>query len=435
MKQAGIITIILSVATALCTASAGASNLPEPVLPAGVGVNIHFTRDHEKDLDLIAAAGFKFVRQDFFWSSIERSKGVYDWSEYDDLVTQLERRGMRAYLILDYSNPLYEDDVHATNPLTGLPERHTTASPQHEDSVAAFASWAAAAAKHFHGRGVIWEIWNEPNIAFWKPKPDVAQYTRLALATSRAIRKADPDATIVGPATSGFPWDFLESVFKSGVLEYLDAVSVHPYRPPSQSPERAAAQYKRLRTLIEAYAPEGKKGMPILSGEWGYSSNTKGVSREQQANFIARQQLANLLSGVPLSIWYDWKNDGNDPAENEHNFGIVMPDLTPKPAYTGIQTLTRELAGCRIAHRFDTGNTNDFVLVLSKGEGQDKIAAWTIREPHQVPLPLKKSTGAALEFVNGSGQKGTVQIENGHALLPLDGAPKYIDLQGCEISD
>jgi hypothetical protein len=25
-------------------------------------VNIHFTRGHERDLDLIAAAGFKFIR-------------------------------------------------------------------------------------------------------------------------------------------------------------------------------------------------------------------------------------------------------------------------------------------------------------------------------------------------------------------------------------
>ena len=38
---------------------------------------------------------------------------------------------------------------------------------------------------------------------------------------------------------------------------------------------------------------------------WGYSSNTKGVSLAQQADFIARQQLSNLLNGVPLSIWYD----------------------------------------------------------------------------------------------------------------------------------
>ena len=47
----------------------GASEIPEPVLPAGVGVNIHFVTGHEKELNLLAAAGFKFVRMDFGWTA------------------------------------------------------------------------------------------------------------------------------------------------------------------------------------------------------------------------------------------------------------------------------------------------------------------------------------------------------------------------------
>ena len=83
--------------------------------------------------------------------------------------------------------------------------------------------------------------------------------------------------------------------------------------------------YKRLRQLIEQSAPnEAKKKIPIISGEWGYSSNrVAGVSLEKQADFIARQQLSNLLHEVPISIWYDWKNDGEDVNEREHNFGTV----------------------------------------------------------------------------------------------------------------
>ena len=40
------------------------------------GVNIHFVTGHEKDLDLIAAAGFKFIRMDFGWQGTERVKGT-----------------------------------------------------------------------------------------------------------------------------------------------------------------------------------------------------------------------------------------------------------------------------------------------------------------------------------------------------------------------
>ncbi len=281
-----------------------AEGLPDLVLPEGVGVNIHFVSGHEQDLDMIAAAGFKWVRQDFFWAGTERKKGEYDWAEFDALTTALEKRGLRPYYILDFSNPLYEETVSAINPVTGEAE-HTTASPQRPESVAAFARWAAAAAEHFHGRGVIWEIWNEPNITFWRPKPDAAQYTVLALATAKAIRAADPQACVVAPATSTFPWEFLETVLKSGVLEYLDAVSVHPYR--EKQPETAAADFARLRKLIQYYEPKGKT-IPILSGEWGYASSTNGVSQDTQAAYIVRQQLSNLLNDVPVSInlWYDY---------------------------------------------------------------------------------------------------------------------------------
>lgn len=375
---------------------------------------------------MMVAAGFKFIRTDFYWDRTERKRGEYDWSEYDELTAHLEKRGIRPCYILAYSNPLYEKTAASRNPITGR-EEHGIASPQHPESVQAFARWAAAAARHFQGHQVVWEVWNEPNLSFWKPKPDVDQYTILALATCQAIREADPQATIVAPASSTFPWNFLESFLKSGVLKYLDGVSVHPYRPATEPPEAAAEDYQRLRKLIERYAPdEAKKRIPILSGEWGYSSCAKGVSLETQATFIARQQLANLLNGVPLSIWYDWENDGADPAESEHNFGVVTPDLKPKPAYVAIQTLTRELSGYRITRRYDTGNKNDFVLVLTNGNGEGKLAAWTIVTPHTVLLDFKVKTPTT---VKGDGESGASKIENGQLAVELGPMPQYVSLR------
>lgn len=406
----------------------GAADLPEAVLPAGVGVNIHFVTGHEKDLDLIAAAGFKFIRMDFSWQAIERRKGEYHWAGYEELLANLDKRGLRALLILDYSHPLYEEAVISPHPQTGK-EHKTIASPQRPESVAAFARWAAAAAKHFQGRRVLWEIWNEPNIHFWAPKADVRQYTTLALATAQAIREADPRATIIGPASAGFPWEFLESFFQSGALEYLDAVSVHPYRDPKQPPETAAADYERLRALIERCAPPGKNGrLPILSGEWGYSTWKKGVSLETQAAFAARQQLSNLLNGVPLSIWYDWKNDGPDPGENEHNFGTVLPDLSPKPAYVAIQTLTRELSGYRVMRRLALPGDQDYVLLGANPQGEQKLAAWTLGDPHAVGIEVRLKGKHLPAAVSGQGERLTPKYESGRLVLDLATAPQYVTL-------
>lgn len=405
----------------------GAAGLPDPVLPSGVGVNIHFVTGHEKDLDLIAAAGFKFIRMDFGWASTERKKGEYDWSGYDELLNNLEKRGVRALFILDYSSPLYEETVTSQNPINGQ-QHKTTASPQHPESVAAFARWAGAAAKHYRGRNVLWEIWNEPNIHFWSPKPDVEQYTRLALATVKAVREADPQATVIGPATSGFPWDFLETFFKSGILQDLDAVSVHPYRDYKQSPETAVSDYRRLRSLIDQYAPPSKTGkIPMVSGEWGYATHRGGVSPETQAAFAVRQQLSNLLNGIPLSIWYDWKNDGPDAEEREHNFGTVSETLQPKPAYDAMRVFTRELNGCHITERLPVESDKDFVLLLTDTNGSRKLAAWTTAEAHSIRLKLD-AKGHAKRAVDGLGKTLPVVLEEGKLKLDLNPLPRYVSL-------
>jgi hypothetical protein len=52
-----------------------------------------------------------------------------------------------------------------------------------------------------------------------------------------------------------------------------------------------------------------------------------------------------------VSIWYDWKEDGSDPKEREHHFGMVYPDLKPKPSYTAGKALAETLAGYRFVRR------------------------------------------------------------------------------------
>ncbi len=414
----------------MANASPGTSVIPDLVMPKGVGVNIHFTRGHEKDLDLIAAAGFKFIRMDFGWGGIERKKGEYDWSAYDELTANLEKRGLSAIYIFDYSNPLFEEEVASKNPIFGG-ESKETASPQHPESVAAFARWSAAAAVHFRGKPVVWEIWNEPNIFFWKPKPDVTQYTELALATCKAVRQAVPEAAIIGPASSEFPWPFLEKFLASGILEHLDAVSVHPYRDYKRGPETAAEDYQKLRGLIQKYAPTPAKAkMPIISGEWGYATQQDGgLTLDTQAAFIVRQQMANLFYGVPISIWYDWTNDGPDPKEREHNFGTTTSDLKPKPSYTAVQGMTRFLSGFTIKRSIPLDDNRDWALIWKDSKGHQKLTVWTTREIHEVNIDTGLELSATLTCQTITGKSFPLSMNSGKLHLALDSAPLFIDLQ------
>ena len=413
MLRVGLITAVLIGGPALFAASPHPS-LPSETVPDGLGVNIHFTDAQSGELDMLAQGGFRWIRMDFTWAATEQERGRYDFAAYDRLLAALEAHKLHAVFILDYGNPLYEPDQSVVS----------------AKGLEAFSRWAAAAATHFKGHGILWEIWNEPNGGFWKPTADVSQYAKLAVAASKAIRAATPDEAIVGPATAGVDFKFLEGCFQAGLLQWWDAVSVHPYR--QQEPESVAADYKKLRELITRYGPPGKE-IPILSGEWGYSSTWKGFDNAMQGRLLARQWLTNLANNIPLSIWYDWHDDGADPHEGEHHFGTVAnqyrpggsPVYAPKPAYLAAKTLTATLGGFRFDKRLDLHSPDDHALVFRK-QGQHRIAVWTTSAtPHLVKIP---SAAAKLDVVTFTGeQEKTLSVVDGNAIeVMVSDAPQYL---------
>jgi hypothetical protein len=227
-------------------------------------------------------------------------------------------------------------------------------------------------------------MYNEPNIhPFWRPKPNPDDYVKLALATAKAIREVAPDEIQIGPACSGVDLPFLETCFKGGLLEFWSGVSVHPYR--QQDPETVADDYRKLRMLIRKYAPKDKT-IPILSGEWGYSSVWSAFDEDRQGQMLPRQWLTNIANDVPLSIWYDWHDDGPDPEEAEHHFGTVRVDYAPKPAYVAAKTLTEQLAGFRFNKRLALEDKRDYLLLFTK-DTNIKVVVWTTAEPHEVVVP------------------------------------------------
>lgn len=340
--------------------------LPTPGVPESLGVNIHFTDPANNHLGMLARAGFKWIRMDFSWSSIEQKEGVYDFSAYDKLMEGLDRYHIRPIFILDYGNDLYQK---------GAPT--TPAARQ------AFCDFVDAAVTHFRHRGILWEMWNEPNGGFWNPHADANQYSDLALQVGQTIRRAAPDEWYIGPAMAGMDFTFLETCFKRGLLKYWDAVSFHPYR--DQPPETAAPDFAHVRQLIAQYAPG--KHIPILSGEWGYSEKYPGLNLKRQSRFVVREFLFNMANRLRLSIWYDWHDDGLSPTDPEHHFGLVYNDYKPKPAYQAVVTLYKSLNGYKFNKRLALKSSDDYCLLFSKGENT-RIAVWTTsKTPHSIHIP------------------------------------------------
>ena len=102
-----------------------------------------------------------------------------------------------------------------------------------------------------------------------------------------------------------------------------------------------------------------------------------GVSEARQANYLTRMWLSNLAAGVNLSIFYDWRDDGNDPRENEFRFGTVRRDFTPKPSFLAARSLMKELNGFAFRHRIRGNGPDDWTLLFQRGDTQElAVVTW-----------------------------------------------------------
>jgi hypothetical protein len=275
----------------------------------GVGVR----PEEVTELPEIAAAGFTAVRTDLTWSAVERDRGRYDFGSYDALLDGARRFGLTVVLILDYGHPLYDDGQ----------------APRSDEARAAFARFAGAAAGRYRGRGVIWEIWNEPNLpGFWTPTPNADDYVKLVRVVAPAIKAADPDATVAGLSLGGCVWDraFVREAFAAGLLAHLDAVSIHAY--PAATPEDARAFHAELIDLMRFHAPG--RTLPILCTELGIVTHDE----VRHCDFMTRMVQAWNGLGLPLTIWYRWRDD------EEGHYGFLDAAGHRKRAYYAVRDLT-----------------------------------------------------------------------------------------------
>jgi hypothetical protein len=341
-------------------------------LASRLGVNIHFTSDDEA-LDIIAAAGFSRVRMDLGWSGVETTKGTYDFSAFDGLVSALASRGLVLHLILDYFNPLY--------PTSADTDYLTTTVP-------AFAAVSRAAAAHFAGKSVTYEVWNEENGGFWDPSPNAAQYSALSSAAIAAVHAGDPSALVTTGGLAGFDDAYLEAMLDAGGAVGANAIGVHPYRQGGA--ESASDDLAYMRAIV---AGAFSTPPPVWDTEWGYSSQwyapDAGAPSDAgdggghapsalalQAQRAQRELLSAWALGFPMEIYYDIRDDGTDPNYDEDNFGLIQNDYMDKPAIVGVRTLTAAAKGRALAGFLPVGYTSMHAMLLV-GKTDRVVALWS----------------------------------------------------------
>ena len=351
----------------------------DPASPMGVGLYLYRYPGDPKGLELMdrgarlaADAGVKWSREEFGWGRIERRKGEYDWRFYDEVVATAKRHGISIYGLLGYW-------AGWTKPYT-------------PEGIEDYCQFAAAAAERYRDDIQHWEVWNEPNIFFWQGPRDM--YAELLTKAYAAIKKAAPKAQVLGCSTAGIDRKFIQRTMELGAP--FDILTIHPYRTTLDDLKFV----KELRDAGELVRrPDGSlREVWITEMGWGthvtHNSIDAGfsvTSQRKQADLLARSYIHAVASGTSPNIsWYDFRNDGEDPFNFEHNMGIVTHDFGLKPAYRALATVARMLKQKRPGTHPDLGPGVIAYRFENAAGGGAVLAIWAVEKETMAKLPAGK---------------------------------------------
>ena len=339
-------------------------------------------------LNVLSAAGVKFIRIDTGWDGIETSLGVYNFTTLDTNVNNILTAGLQPLLILDYNSTLY-----AASKFTGI-----TTAP----NLAAWLNFVTAVVNRYKNHNVVYEVWNEPNSSSFWISANPNEYSALLIATSPVIKATDSTASVIGPALSEIHLDYLETCFIAGILPYIDALSIHPYirsGPEDATSGNYGNNYTAIRALLTRY---GYPNMTLFSSEWGYSSlwnpgnaphlgyqTYPPVTEAVQAQYFPRQYMINQMNNVKGSVWFTNNDTGSlNITFEDDGFGTFRTDgTTTKPSYTAMINMAPVL-GKNYLSNLASVSGEYMPVFLDPGAGLDCIAYRTTGAPHQTTIPL-----------------------------------------------
>lgn len=263
--------IRLSLVAACVSAIAGAVENPY-----GICAHLHAAdaKSREATLKRMTEAGIGWFRTDFLWATIEKRSGEYDFSVYDAMMDEAKGRGIKVLPILDYDNPKVYPGFAWQQPQE-------------------WCAFVAAVVKRYRHRLEAVEVWNEPNIPFWKPNPDATQYAKFLKLTYECVKRVAPEVRVLMGGTAGLDRGFFAQLYSAGAADYMDVVNVHPYTHP-YAPEDKLIPY--LEDVRKAIAANGNR-QTLWITEVGWPTHKPVLSNPS----IIRAALATARPG--RSAW------------------------------------------------------------------------------------------------------------------------------------
>jgi O-antigen ligase len=371
-----------------------------------IGVNAALDQYDDATLEArlreLAQQGVQYVRQEFRWADIEKTKGVLDWANSDRMIASTQKHGMQILVVL------------LTTPQWARPLSRSSLSPSPEstppENVEDFARFATAFAQRYssakwqipsgnratHSSSLVtlpyspilgFQIWDEPNLseAWGNNLISPAAYLKLLFAAGDAIRAVQPTARIVlaglAPTTETnqvhlAPQEFLRRLYQLGGHDAFDIAAAKPYgydfAPTDRRVQADTLNFSHMILLREVMDAHGDTQKAIWATEFGWNAlppNWQGeksiwgtVTASQQAEFaLAAVQRAAREWPWLGAMFIDTLQPRANPQRTRDDvlavdaaWGFAMLDQTikPRPIYSAIPHMLRAAAQAARANFF-----------------------------------------------------------------------------------
>jgi len=382
---------------------------------AGLGMNLstatRASGDRAAYAKLAYDCGVRWTRDEFSWERIEPRKGQFNWKDTDDGVNAERAAGLKILGLLAYSASWARRD----------PGRFTSPPKNVED----YANFVYAVVSRYRDRVHHWELWNEPDSpVFWPPNPQVGEFAALVEAGVRAAKRADPTCTVM-PAgllvgmNHVDNWRYLEDLMKFPCGKLVDVVAWHAYCDPL-SPEKGKYA-ERTRMLSERSL--GKR-LWLTEQGWPTAKRPDGtrLPAAAQRDYLVRAHVLALSDpAVDTFFWFLFRDGQDRDHDYEQSYGLLNPDLTPKPSFPAYVTMTGLIGGAKpLGVRQLDGKI--VRAAFARADGGEVAVCWCPTGTAEVPL----ATLDARPGVRAVDSCGNALPTGAGRTLALSGAPVYL---------
>jgi hypothetical protein len=325
----------------------------------------------------------------FNWATVQKD-GPDSWAFPDETCEQLWAMGIAPTAVL-HSTPKWAEGDGKSDKHLAKDMQWPADDPRWADLDGTVTDWdryIVTLVTHYHGKPMVYEFANEPDIGKW----DSDIYFALAKRTYQLIKRTDPAATMLVNETWPGVRGWTRSFAKKGGLDAMDGHSFHNYSPGHLA---TPGSMNDLRQLFRSYGDTEDRTEIWFNEGWMYVPTSIDypappiidMTAPEAAHVIVRSATMLFSEGLDKFItfhigygghgksWWDWVGSGTEWWDDHGNPTVAVGAYNGLCHFLGLSQPVQHIEAEQAElHVFDDLRNNRGVAVIWATANQVTLA-------------------------------------------------------------